>query len=435
MVGARRRAPVGKGRVAMARGAGGARTVLFVESKSDEKRFLFLAARRLGLRVALLKREPVTWERELVDDVLPRAGEDAAAVLAQARAYAAACAACHPVAAVIAFLERYVELGAAVGRSLGVPALSAEAARAARDKLLMRQRLAAAGLPQPRFFLVGSGADARRAAADVGGPVVVKPRAGWASLSVVRADDPLAAGAAYLEVAAVCQAKFGTSQVLVEEYVAGAELSVELVRAAGRTHLLSITDKPLPMTGPAFMELEHVTPSQHPVPLQDEVRRLAVLTLDALGIDVGAAHVEMRLGPDGPRLVEAAARPGGNRIPDLVRLSRGADMGEMVLRAHLGEPAAEVPSAVAAAGIRFLLFPRSGVLRRAAGLDEVRAWPGVVEAECYFAPGAEVTAPSDRLPRSQYYLYAGHVLAVGAAAGAVHHMLDEAARAVRLEVE
>ena len=60
-------------------------------------------------------------------------------------------AANHPIQAVVAADDDGAVLGAMIARELGLRHNSVEAARAARDKHRMRQAMAAAGIPTPRF--------------------------------------------------------------------------------------------------------------------------------------------------------------------------------------------------------------------------------------------------------------------------------------------
>ena len=58
-----------------------------------------------------------------------------------------------------------------------------------RDKHLTRTALAQAGVPQPESVMVSSVVEALSVAAEIGYPVVLKPRAMAASLGVVRVED------------------------------------------------------------------------------------------------------------------------------------------------------------------------------------------------------------------------------------------------------
>src|SRR5882672_7870523 len=76
---------------------------------------------------------------------------------------------------------------------LGLPHNPPEAVAAARNKMLSREKLRAAGLPVPRFEVVArdlSGADLDALSARVTYPCVVKPLVLSGSRGVIRANDP-----------------------------------------------------------------------------------------------------------------------------------------------------------------------------------------------------------------------------------------------------
>ena len=64
-----------------------------------------------------------------------------------------------PVDAVLAVGDRPTVMAAYLSRLLGLPGNPPEAAAAARDKRLSREKLKAAGLPTPSFITVPVGAD------------------------------------------------------------------------------------------------------------------------------------------------------------------------------------------------------------------------------------------------------------------------------------
>src|SRR5262249_31870440 len=150
-----------------------------------------------------------------------------------------------------------------------------------------------AGVPQPRWEVVGSGPVA------LGPPCVVKAtdRQGQKGLSLVL--DPAELPAAIQTARAVSR----TGTALVEELVDGPEVTVIAVSIGGAFYPLAVTDR-LTAEPPAFgVALAHVFPSPH-AEAATEVARRAV---EALGIDNGPTYTQLRIGPDGPEVMEVAA--------------------------------------------------------------------------------------------------------------------------------
>nr|AHF26204.1 biotin carboxylase [uncultured bacterium Contigcl_1787] len=80
--------------------------------------------------------------------------------------------------------------------------------------------------------------------------------------------------------------------VIIEEYLTGPEVSVEVIVYKGVPHVLQITDK-LTTGAPHFVEMGHSQPSQLPSDVKNQIIDLASRAVLAVGIENGPAHVEM----------------------------------------------------------------------------------------------------------------------------------------------
>jgi biotin carboxylase len=227
-------------------------------------------------------------------------------------------------------------------RRLGLLANAPEAMRAAGNKLVMRERLAAdEGLDrdfcQPRFVALPRRADPERAATaiaapgGVGFPCVLKPLALSGSRGVIRADDHRSFVAAFTRVGRILDTPAiqrldgdAATQILVESFVPGPEIALEGLMTSGTLEVLAVFDKPDPLDGPFFEETLYVTPSRLPDPAQRHIHRAVTAAARALGIRTGAVHAELRLGGTAsaaPVLIEIAARPIGGLCARSLRFS------------------------------------------------------------------------------------------------------------------
>jgi biotin carboxylase len=301
-----------------------------------------------------------------------------------------------------------VGVAARIAEHAGLPhPISWQTAVLATNKLRQRERLGEAGVPQPRSWIVG-GDDAPP---EISGPVVVKApdRQGQKGLTLVESPGELGPA---IDVARNA-ARSGLA--LVEELVDGPEVTVVGFSVDGVFTALTVTDR-ITAPPPAFgVALAHVWPS-HVRGLTPAVAERAVA---ALGIVNGPSYPQLRIGPDGPMVIEVAARLGGGHDAELVRAAVGVDLNGLALAAALGErltvpaPAPRVGGAVT----RFLVAP-PGVLERV----EV---PDGLEARIYREPGfvfAPLRVGSDR---------AGAVLATGASREEAVARADAAAERIR----
>jgi biotin carboxylase len=174
--------------------------------------------------------------------------------------------------------------------------------------------------------------------------------------------------------------------VLIEDYLIGYELSVESVTYEGTRHLVGLTDKALG-GHPHFVEVGETFPSLLPAHVQKECVELAFAALDAVGHDFGASHVEVKVTPDGPRLIEINARMGGAQIGRIIQESTGLDLQRQVVRMHAGLRPELGQGRDEGAASRYLTSSVRGTVAAIHGVELATRVPGVLEVELYVAPG------------------------------------------------
>lgn len=309
--------------------------------------------------VLLLDPAPITWQQPFLIDGRCVDFGDPAAVLTAAKDLACA----HQVNGVMTWDEKLVVPAAKIARSLGVAAMPVKAAVACRDKAEQRSRFESAGVPSARHHLVRTVAEARAAAAELGYPVIIKPRSRAASVGV-RAVDGDAELLAALEL--VQQADrdgpagyggFGAG-ALVEELLRGPEISVDSWVLDGQVTPFVTARK---QTGfhPYFVETGHVVEAQLDPAVAGKVWSVVASANRALGVDRCVTHTELVLSRGGPRVVEVNGRLGGDLIPHLRELvTPGFSAGGIAAQVALGTVPQNIPDAGGAAGIHFV-YPQS----------------------------------------------------------------------------
>jgi biotin carboxylase len=341
---------------------------LFVLGAGPAQLGLLRAARERGLFVIACDRDPAAPSFGYADRRAVVSAEDESAVNRLARA--------ERVDGLIApGIDLPVAIAARVAAHAGLPhPLDPETAVRTVLKHRQRERFAEENVPQPRWELTSVATDGFPL------PCVVKPvdRQGQKGLTLVAERDALDNAIA----GAVQESRIGLA--LVEELVPGPEVTVNAFSVAGRFIPLTVTDR-LTADGPAFgVALAHAWPSIHPVEgAVDAARRAAT----ALGVTDGPTYTQIVLGPEGPRVMELAARLGGGHDAELCHVALGIDLNGLAIAAALGEPV-KIRDAepVGGACVRFLV-PPSGVLEDVGGLEDALAVDGVVEARLYRSPG------------------------------------------------
>ena len=143
-------------------------------------------------------------------------------------------------------------------------------------------------------------------------------------------------------------------EAMVEEFIEGREISVEMISCRGVHYALQITDK-VTTEAPHFVELEHHQPSTLPAPVQEQIFTITRRALDALGLTNGASHSEYKITREGRIVVmEIGGRMGGDFIGShLVQLSTGYDFLRGVIEVALGETIHPQPKPIGRSSVVF----------------------------------------------------------------------------------
>jgi biotin carboxylase len=205
----------------------------------------------------------------------------------------------------------------------GIPGMSADTVLGFRDKVLMKERVAAAGVPVPRTARARTRDEIVAFAAEVGFPIIVKPTSGAGSADTWRVD-----GAG--ELAAVLDRMRHVTECAVEEFVTGQEYTFETICIHGRPVFTSVALY-VPNTlvarqnewiSPIILALRD--PESPEVAMGPALGRKA---LAALGMGTGFTHMEWFKRPDGsPVFGEIACRPPGASMVDLMNYANDVDL-------------------------------------------------------------------------------------------------------------
>lgn len=321
-----------------------------------------------------------------------------------------------------------VRTAAYVSERLGLPTgISYEDARCATYKDEMRMRLAERGVPMPDFRICFSVNDMIEAIGSFDYNCVVKPTDGAASRGV-RMIDGSFRGLLTKELFEEFVASSHRAVLMVEERVDGPEVSVEAMTVAGSTQIVAITDKRI--TEPPYcVELGHIEPSMLPEAVQSSIKEVACATIEAVGIVNGPSHTEMKITDKGPKVIETAARLGGDFITSkLVPLSTGVNLVEGSVLVALGRKYDFDPTINRAASIGFITS-KGGVIHSVRGFDEACCVAGVVEVELYRVLGERISEPHSSNDR------VGHIICAGNSPAEANASLGAALSCIDVEVD
>lgn len=255
---------------------------------------------------------------------------------------------------------------------LKLPGLRYDTAIKATDKGEMIKTFQEAGVAHPWFFVVKDETEFKTVINDISYPCVIKPSDNSGNRGVVIAEnvDTIYEAYEYSRKNSRC------GDVVIEEFLLGREVSVEIIVWKGEPHVIAVTDK-LTNGKPHFIEMGHSQPAQFPEDVMTDIIRLAKDAVRALGNYSGAAHAEIMVTENGPKMIEIGARLGGGCInTHLVPLSTGVDMVENAIRCSLGEPPLTKRIFNKAAVLRHIPV-ETGRIKSISGVEEARSISGV----------------------------------------------------------
>lgn len=407
--------------VAAYQGDGGSAARLLVLGAGPAQLGLLAAARNRGLFVVAVDRDPSAPGFRYADRRAIVSTEDEQGIERLVSA--------ERVHGIIApGIDWPVAVAARVAARVGLPhPISPEVGVLSTSKLRQRERFAEARIPQPRYVVCSGVDEAVAAAQELGYPCVVKApdRQGQRGLSLVTEARRMASA---VEVALDASR---SAALIVEEHVAGREVTVNGFSVDGRFRPFTVTDR-LTAEPPAFgVALAHVWPSELEPRQIAAAIDVASAAAAAVGVANGPTYTQVLVGPDGSvRVGELAARLGGGHDAELCRAVLGVDLNGAALAAALGRDvhAHELAPAARVGGgcIRFLVAP-VGALRDVTGLERAYAIEGVKGIRIYRRRGHEFGALVRGADR------AGAILAVGDDRRDALARADQAAERIRFD--
>jgi biotin carboxylase len=310
-----------------------------------------------------------------------------------------------PVGAILAIDDRGTLIAAQASAALGIPHNDPDSALAARDKFVMRQGLAAHGVPVPDYQRFPASSDPAPFAGDIAYPCVVKPLLLSGSRGVIRANTSAECVAAFRRTRAILEASGMSANehhILIEQFVPGFEVALEGLLTAGELQTLALFDKPDPLDGPYFEERIYVTPSRLPPEVQAAISQRTAEAAAALGLREGPVHAELRVDMERGNIwvIELAGRSIGGLCSSILEFGSGIRLEELILRHAAGLPQPSLSGNDSAAGVMMIPIPMGGMFRGVEGLEHAQQVAGVTDIE--------ITAPLNQpivpLPEGESYL-------------------------------
>lgn len=328
-----------------------------------------------------------------------------------------------PDGIVIGACDTSVVSASYVCQQLGLPGHTMETAICATDKLKMLEAFERKNVPHPKYLLL------KRENVDsfsmtIPYPAISKPVNSSGSRGIAYIAD----GSMLRQAVERSFHAAPDGMILIEEYMTGPEVSVEVLVVNGKPYVLQITDKQT--SGPPhFFETGHMQPSSLPAQIREQIARVAEQAVIAVGIQNSPAHVEIKVTPTGPKLVELGARFGGDCISTylLDTSISGLSFTEAAIQQALGivpDCSRFQPSGNAAC-VQFLCS-NHGIITSIQGVDTAQEIEDVVAIMVYGKVGHhynETTENADRI---------GYVVGKGKSPAQAKDVCERALRCIQV---
>ncbi len=372
------------------------KTLLIINTGSLKKRFILQRIAKIPNLKKVVVNAQKNWAENYVDDWILVDTTNHDATIRAITEYAKK----NQVDGVVTFWEDDVLLTAKLSEILKKPGISWKVASKARNKFAFREFCRKHNLPAPNYSLVKSDEELKEILKTLKLPVVFKPTFGSSSAFVIKAEDQEEAFEVYEFLKRNINTQVESAltdglEVMIEEYIDGDEVDIDILLQNGKIKYWSITDN-YKTEEPYFMESGMAIPSALPEEDQKELVDMAESVLEHLGITNGCIHFEAKQTSTGPVPIEVNLRMGGDEVYSFSKQAWKVDLIEYAVKIALGEyfPRIDKPEepAVYLTGTSFIP-ENSGVISSLDIPEKFSAKDQVDEFEFYKEVGDTVFVP------------------------------------------
>lgn len=325
------------------------RTVLLVHACSPRKSFILRRMKELGVRIVCLNRTKTDFAEPFVDQWILAELNNIEECAEAVQKFVAA----NPntrIDGVVTYWDECILVASKLSDDLGLPGIPLTVSETIKNKYLFREMCNQKNVPAPLHMLLTSLADIDKADTELTYPLILKPIYGASSAFVVKVENKQELKKAYENVLENIQAfwlapEWRSHEMLVEEYVSGDEVDIDILIQEGQVQYISIIDN-AKTREPFFVETGWSAPSALSEVRQKNLKEMATRVLSELGVRNGCIHFEAKSNPNGTATpIEVNLRMGGGEVYVYSKQIWGVDLVEGATRIALGMPVMANPPA------------------------------------------------------------------------------------------
>ncbi len=409
------------------------KTLLLINTGSLKKRFIIQKLKRLGLKIIVMNPEK-NWANAYVDRWIITDNKNHTKAIEDLENFLSA----HPntkIDGVLTFWEDDIMLTSKIADKFNLVGIPQKVAKKVRNKFLFRKFCEENSIKAPKHMLIKSAKDLEYAANNFSFPVVFKPTYGASSAFVVKANDKDEFYDTYgyiknnISVNTESALNEGL-EILVEDYIDGDEVDIDILLQNGKIKFYSIVDN-YKTAEPFFIETQEAIPSNLPDKDQEDLIEMAEKVLEKLGIENGCVHFEAKATKNGPVPIEINLRMGGDETYSFTKEAWRVDLIEEAVKIAFGIYIEKIkrPETPRKYLISNTFTPEnSGLLVKLNIKEEVKTMRGVEELCLFKKVGDPVLVPPEG------YEYLGWIVVSGDNPIDAEDNLDEALKFIHYEV-
>ncbi|TRZ80768.1 ATP-grasp domain-containing protein [bacterium] len=409
------------------------KTILLVNTGWIRKRFIIQKLKKMGLKIVVLNKEK-NWAQPYVDHWILADSTNHTESIQAIKDFMAN----NPtikINGVITFWEDDVLLTSKIIDKFNFLGIPLNISKKVRNKYLFRAFCQENNLPSPKYSIVKSLEDVKNISQKLNFPMVIKPIFGACSSFVVKVNDEeeLISTYQYIKKSLSLEIESALSDgndIMIEEYIDGDEVDVDILIQNGRIKFYSISDN-TKTNEPFFIETGRFTPSSLPEKDKEALKVMTDEVLERLGVQNGCIHFEAKSTRKGPVPIEVNLRMGGDEIYESVKKAWKVDLIEEATKIALGiyfpkinKPANPYIYLVS----HDFLSNYSGIIVQVDIDDQLEKMPFVEEVEFLKKIGDSVLVPPEG------YEYLGWIMVSGDSLLDAQTNLEEALEHIKYEI-
>lgn len=280
-------------------------------------------AHLLGFKTIVIDPDNCAPGKDICDVFIQVAGNDYEKTLQIAKDY-------QIKGVVTAATDKPILMMCQIANELELPFPSYESCKTVLDKGKFKKFLSKHDLPHAQGGEYHGDIDVTML--DLNYPVIIKPVMNSGSRGVIKCNNIPELSKSIEETLQHCN----DQRYLIEEFIEGDEISVEVLVQNHKVHIIQITDK-LVTLPPYNVELGHIQPSKYDF-LTPKIEAILQKVVDNSGLNNCALHPELKISGDKITIIEIGPRLGGDFITShLVPLSTGVNIEDLLIEISVGK--------------------------------------------------------------------------------------------------